>query len=67
MFFAGRATSRSRPRGSRSTAIGLDPSFHQFGGSLGSILPVPGWHRFGWRTMPSAGCEARTDAGQRAG
>lgn len=67
MRVAGRALARSRPRGSRSTAIGLDLSFHQFGGSLGSILPVPGWHRFGWRTMPSAGFEARTDAGQRAG
>ncbi|WP_431823691.1 MFS transporter [Burkholderia sp. F1] len=37
----------------RSTAIGLYLSFYYFGGSLGSILPVPGWHRWGW-----AGCVA---------
>ncbi|HDR9778628.1 TPA: MFS transporter, partial [Burkholderia cepacia ATCC 25416] len=30
-----------------------------FGGSLGSILPVPGWHRWGW-----AGCVAFVVAAQ---
>ncbi|WP_175998326.1 MFS transporter [Burkholderia stabilis] len=37
----------------RSTAIGIYLSCYYFGGSLGSILPVPGWHRWGW-----AGCVA---------
>ncbi|WP_176040971.1 MFS transporter [Burkholderia stabilis] len=32
----------------RSTAIGIYLSCYYFGGSLGSILPVPGWHRWGW-------------------
>ncbi|RXV73834.1 MFS transporter [Burkholderia stabilis] len=37
----------------RSTAIGIYLSCYYFGGSLGSILPVPAWHRWGW-----AGCVA---------
>ncbi|AWV00309.1 MFS transporter [Burkholderia sp. JP2-270] len=37
----------------RSTAIGIYLSCYYFGGSLGSILPLPGWHRWGW-----AGCVA---------
>ncbi|MEN2469662.1 MFS transporter [Burkholderia sp. GS2Y] len=37
----------------RSTAIGIYLSCYYFGGSLGSILPVPAWHRWGW-----AGCIA---------
>ncbi|WP_415750180.1 hypothetical protein [Burkholderia pyrrocinia] len=36
-----------------STAIGIYLSCYYFGGSLRSILPVPGWHRWGW-----AGCVA---------
>ncbi|MGG1946523.1 MFS transporter [Trinickia sp. NRRL B-1857] len=37
----------------RSTAVGVYLSFYYFGGSLGSILPVPAWHHWGW-----AGCVA---------
>ncbi|RQV04972.1 MFS transporter [Burkholderia cenocepacia] len=40
-------------RGARSTAIGIYLSFYYFGGSLGSVLPVPAWNRWGW-----AGCVA---------
>ncbi|MEK2601679.1 MFS transporter [Burkholderia arboris] len=43
----------------RSTAIGIYLSCYYFGGSLGSILPVPGWHRWGW-----AGCVAFVVAAQ---
>ena len=39
--------------GARSTAVGIYLSFYYFGGSLGSILPVPAWHHWGW-----AGCVA---------
>ena len=39
--------SRAAP-GARSTAIGVYLSFYYFGGSLGSILPVPAWNRWGW-------------------
>ena len=35
-------------RGARSTAIGIYLSFYYFGGSLGSVLPVPAWNRWGW-------------------
>ncbi|WP_107311933.1 MFS transporter [Burkholderia metallica] len=45
--------------GARSTAIGIYLSCYYFGGSLGSILPVPGWHRWGW-----AGCVAFVVAAQ---
>ncbi|NTZ09231.1 MFS transporter [Burkholderia metallica] len=34
--------------GARSTAIGIYLSFYYFGGSLGSVLPVPAWSRWGW-------------------
>ncbi|MGU8080182.1 MFS transporter [Burkholderia pyrrocinia] len=34
--------------GARSTAIGIYLSFYYFGGSLGSVLPVPAWNRWGW-------------------
>lgn len=44
--------SRTAPE-ARSTAIGIYLSFYYFGGSLGSVLPIPGWHRWGW-----AGCVA---------
>jgi predicted MFS family arabinose efflux permease len=37
----------------RSTAIGLYLSFYYFGGSLGSMLPVPAWKAWGW-----SGCVA---------
>ncbi|WP_433960841.1 hypothetical protein [Burkholderia pyrrocinia] len=37
----------------RVPASGIYLSCHDFGSSLGSILPVPGWHRWGW-----AGCVA---------
>ncbi|MEB2598628.1 MFS transporter [Burkholderia cenocepacia] len=40
-------------RGARSTAIGIYLSFYYLGGSLGSVLPVPAWNRWGW-----AGCVA---------
>ncbi|CAB3746458.1 membrane protein [Burkholderia sp. MSh2] len=43
----------------RSTAIGLYLSCYYLGGSLGSILPLPGWHRWGW-----AGCVAFVIAAQ---
>ncbi|MCA3922301.1 MAG: MFS transporter, partial [Burkholderia sp.] len=43
----------------RSTAIGIYLSCYFFGGSLGSILPVPGWQRWGW-----AGCVAFVVAAQ---
>ncbi|MGY6236141.1 MFS transporter [Burkholderia ambifaria] len=39
--------SRAAP-GARSTAIGIYLSFYYFGGSLGSVLPVPAWNRWGW-------------------
>ncbi|HDV6324537.1 TPA: MFS transporter [Burkholderia cenocepacia] len=39
--------SRAAP-GARSTAIGVYLSFYYFGGSLGSVLPVPAWNRWGW-------------------
>ncbi|MGZ2748917.1 MFS transporter [Burkholderia stagnalis] len=45
--------------GARSTAIGVYLSCYYFGGSLGSILPVPAWHRWGW-----AGCVAFIAAAQ---
>ncbi|RQS98789.1 MFS transporter [Burkholderia seminalis] len=45
----------------RSTAIGIYLSCYYFGGSLGSILPVPGWHRWGW-----AGCVAFVVVAQAA-
>ncbi|RQR53389.1 MFS transporter [Burkholderia sp. Bp9126] len=45
--------------GARSTAIGIYLSCYYFGGSLGSILPVPAWHRWGW-----AGCVAFIAASQ---
>ncbi|KVO61293.1 MFS transporter [Burkholderia stagnalis] len=45
--------------GARSTAIGIYLSCYYFGGSLGSILPVPAWHRWGW-----AGCVAFIAAAQ---
>jgi len=32
----------------RSMAIGIYLSFYYFGGSLGSVLPVPAWNRWGW-------------------
>ncbi|WP_321962027.1 MFS transporter [Paraburkholderia sp. J7] len=35
----------------RTTAIGIYLSCYYFGGSLGSVLPIPAWHRWGW-----AGC-----------
>ncbi|CAB3751211.1 MFS transporter [Paraburkholderia solisilvae] len=34
--------------GVRSTAIGVYLSFYYFGGSLGSVLPVPWWRHWGW-------------------
>jgi YNFM family putative membrane transporter len=32
----------------RSTAIGIYLSFYYFGGSLGSVLPIPWWQSWGW-------------------
>ncbi|ACR32441.1 MFS transporter [Burkholderia glumae] len=43
----------------RSTAIGLYLSCYYLGGSLGSLLPIPAWHRWGW-----AGCIAFVVAAQ---
>ncbi|GAB7521074.1 MFS transporter [Paraburkholderia sp. 2C] len=43
----------------RSTAIGVYLSFYYFGGSLGSVLPVPAWKAWGW-----AGCVAFVVAAQ---
>lgn len=45
--------------GARSTAVGIYLSCYYFGGSLGSVLPVPAWHRWGW-----AGCVAFVVAAQ---
>lgn len=42
-----------RAAAARSTAIGVYLSCYYLGGSLGSVLPVPAWHRWGW-----AGCVA---------
>ncbi|QGZ63391.1 MFS transporter [Paraburkholderia acidisoli] len=42
-----------RAASARSTAIGIYLSCYYLGGSLGSVLPVPMWHRWGW-----AGCVA---------
>lgn len=42
-----------RAAAARSTAIGIYLSCYYLGGSLGSVLPVPAWHRWGW-----AGCAA---------
>jgi predicted MFS family arabinose efflux permease len=43
----------------RSTAIGIYLSCYYLGGSLGSVLPVSAWHRWGW-----AGCVAFVVAAQ---
>jgi MFS transporter, YNFM family, putative membrane transport protein len=43
----------------RSTAIGIYLTCYYLGGSLGSVLPVPAWHRWGW-----AGCVAFVVAAQ---
>ncbi|HEY4804796.1 MAG TPA: MFS transporter, partial [Paraburkholderia sp.] len=43
----------------RSTAIGIYLSCYYLGGSLGTVLPVPAWHRWGW-----AGCVAFVVAAQ---
>lgn len=45
--------------GARTTAIGVYLSCYYFGGSLGSVLPIPAWHRWGW-----AGCVAFVVAAQ---
>ncbi|WP_395062105.1 MFS transporter [Paraburkholderia silvatlantica] len=45
--------------GARTTAIGIYLSCYYFGGSLGSVLPIPAWHRWGW-----AGCVAFVVAAQ---
>jgi MFS transporter, YNFM family, putative membrane transport protein len=45
----------------RSTAIGVYLSFYYFGGSLGSVLPVPAWTAWGW-----AGCVVFVVAAQMA-
>jgi predicted MFS family arabinose efflux permease len=43
----------------RATAIGVYLSFYYLGGSLGSVLPVPGWRLWGW-----GGCVAFVIAAQ---
>jgi len=43
----------------RTTAIGIYLSCYYLGGSLGSVLPIPAWHRWGW-----AGCVAFVVAAQ---
>ncbi|WP_322032604.1 MFS transporter [Paraburkholderia sp. J76] len=45
--------------GARTTAIGIYLSCYYLGGSLGSVLPIPAWHRWGW-----AGCVAFVVAAQ---
>ncbi|MEM5310859.1 MFS transporter [Paraburkholderia sp. JHI869] len=45
--------------GARTTAIGIYLSCYYFGGSLGSVLPIPAWHRWGWM-----GCVAFVVAAQ---
>ncbi|WP_408602488.1 hypothetical protein [Paraburkholderia guartelaensis] len=45
--------------GAWTTAIGIYLSCYYVGGSLGSVLPIPSWHRWGW-----AGCVAFVVAAQ---